>query len=176
MVALYFINSICTVWPSCEPFVTAWLSPLDGPSPSHLGPGSPARIQSGFFHPSQQRKGNPNSVNQSEVPLVQAKAGVQGSWDVAVVKNLGGGGLRLFLYVCVCVGGGGLASSAETWSWHPSWLLWPTGRVGLVQGPSAAVGAGPPGPEAWTRACLCGPQWVWGSGGLGRPPQATSNI
>lgn len=101
MVALYFINSIYTVWPSCEPFVTAWLSPLDGPSPSHLGPGSPARIQSGFYHPSQQRKGNPHSVNQSEVPLVQAKAGVQGSWGVAVVKNLGGGYVCFCMFVCV---------------------------------------------------------------------------
>lgn len=113
MVALYFINSICTVWPSCEPFVTAWLSPLDGPSPSHLGPGSPARIQSGFFHPSQQRKGNPNSVNQSEVPLVQAKAGVQGSWGVAVVKNLGGRATSVFVCLCVCWGRGSCQLSRD---------------------------------------------------------------
>lgn len=98
---MYFINSICTMWPSCESFVTALPSPLDGPSPSHLGPGSPARIPSGFFHPSQQRKGNLHSVTQSEVPLVQAKVGVQGSWGVAALKKLGG----VNVCFCVCEGG-----------------------------------------------------------------------
>lgn len=107
MVALYFINSICAVWPSCEPFVTALLSPLDGPSPSHLGPGSTARIPSGLLlspKPAKTNKhktGNLHSVNQSRVPRVQAKFrvhGVHGSLGVVAVKSLGGG-------VCLCVYG-----------------------------------------------------------------------
>lgn len=148
---MYFINSICTMWPSCESFVTALPSPLDGPSPSHLGPGSTARIQSGFFHPSQQRKGNLHSVTQSEISLVQAKVGVQGSWGVAVLKN--GGGASKCAFVCVR---GVLPAQLSLGAGIPA------GYSGPV---CAAVEMGPLRPESmdahWSRLCwsrLCCPQ------------------